>query len=171
MNHATEPRDLVQGARGGLTNASARNGAIPVPKMAQIIKQYSGEEINFNIPRNGFTETQKTYWKNYVKSIVNDSTIGKTFGEFSITIDKKTKKYSPEDFLSKAFLIDEGFKSKTMGFPLKLRSKMRLFRYIKSFIKAKRDGKLSELISEIYFASSKINMRDGDLSGPFVKIQ
>ena len=45
---------------------------IPVPKMAQIIKQYSGEEINLNIPRNGFTETQITYWKNYVKSVVND---------------------------------------------------------------------------------------------------
>ena len=171
MNHATEPRDLVEGARGGLTNARARNGAIPVPKMAQIIKDYSGEDINHNIPRNGFTTSQKTYWKNYIKSINSDSTISKTFGNFSIQQGKKVTSYSPEEFLQKAFLIDEGYKAKTTGFPLKLRSKMRLLRYMKAFIKAKKDGRLAELIAEIYFSSSKINMRDGDLSGPFVKIQ
>jgi len=171
MNHATEPRDLVRGARGGLTNARARNGAIPAPKMAKIIKDYSGEDINYNIPRSGFTETQKTYWKNYIKTISSDSTISKTFGNFTIQQGKTTRSYSPEEFLQKAFLIDEGYRAKTTGFPLKLRSKMRLLRYMKAFIKAKKDGRLAELIAEIYFSSSKVNMRDGDLSGPFVKIQ
>tara|TARA_R100001163_G_C5044776_1_gene182229 strand:+ start:80 stop:1396 length:1317 start_codon:yes stop_codon:yes gene_type:complete len=171
MNHATEPRDLVRGARGGLTNARARNGAIPAPKMAKIIKDYSGEDINYNIPRSGFTETQKTYWKNYIKTISSDSTISKTFGNFTIQQGKTTRSYSPEEFLQRAFLIDEGYRAKTTGFPLKLRSKMRLLRYMKAFIKAKKDRRLAELIAEIYFSSSKINMRDGDLSGPFVKIQ
>lgn len=171
LNHATEPRDLVKGSRGKLTPASARNGAIPVPKMAQIIKDYSGEDINFNIPRGEFTPTQKTYWKNYVKSVVSDRTIQKTFGDFSFTIKNKKTTHTPEEFLEKAFILDTTFKTKTTGFPLKLRSKMRLFRYMKSFIKAKADNRLDELIAEIYFSSSKINMKDGDLSGPFIKIQ
>lgn len=171
MNHATEPRDLVRGARGGLTNARARNGAIPVPKMAKMIKDYSGEDINHNIPRNGFTTSQKTYWKDYIKKIAADNTVNKEFGAFTITTGKTIEKYSPEEFLDKAFLIDEGFRAKTTGFPLKLRSKLRLLRYMKAFVKAKRSGRMEELIAEIYFSSSKINMRDGDLSGPFIKIQ
>ena len=171
MNHATEPRDLVRGARGGLTNARARNGAIPVPKMTKMIKDYSGEDMNHNIPRNGFSTSQKTYWKEYIKKVAADSTVRKEFGDFSITSGRTTKKYSPEEFLDKAFLIDEGFKAKTTGFPLKLRSKLRILRYMKTFIKAKRSGRMEELIAEIYFASSKVNMKDGDLSGPFIKIQ
>ena len=65
MNHATEPRDLVQGEN--ITTAAARNGSIPAPKMAKIGEDYSGEDINYNIPLNGFTETQIKYWKNYIK--------------------------------------------------------------------------------------------------------
>ena len=110
-------------------------------------------------------------YKRQIKTISSDSTIPKTFGNFTIQQGKTTRSYSPEEFLQKAFLIDEGYRAKTTGFPLKLRSKMRLLRYMKAFIKAKRDGRLAELIAEIYFSSSKINMRDGDLSGPFVKIQ
>jgi len=48
---------------------------------------------------------------------------------------------------------------------------LRILRYMKTFIKAKRSGRMEELIAEIYFASSKVNMKDGDLSGPFIKIQ
>jgi len=48
-NHATEPRDRVTGARGGLTDAKARNGSVPAPKMAKIVEQYSKQKINQNI--------------------------------------------------------------------------------------------------------------------------
>jgi len=171
LNHATEPRDLVKGSRGKLTPASARNGAIPVPKMAQLIKDYSGEDINLNIPRGEFTSSQKQYWKTYVQSVVRDNTITKSFGDFSFTIKNKKTKHTPEEFLDKAFALDSTFRSKTTGFPLKLRSKLRIFRYINTFIKANSDGRLDELIAEIYFSSSKVNMKDGDLSGPFIKIQ
>ena len=50
-NHATEPRDLVQGSSGKFVPAKARNGAVPAPKMAKaLVQEYSGEEMNKNIP-------------------------------------------------------------------------------------------------------------------------
>jgi len=41
------------------------------------------------------------------------------------------------------------------------------------FQEAERDSNhtLSQLIAELYFASSKINISPKDLSGPFIKIQ
>lgn len=172
-NHATEPRDLVVGASGRYTTASARNGSVPVPKMAQIIRKYSGEAINYNIPGSGqnFTAAQISYWQTYFATIVRDTTIQKTFGNLTIEQMGQTRSYSPEDFISVCANIDLTHRNKTSGFPLKFRSKLRLLRFIKSFIKAKSDGVLDDIIAEMYFASSKINMTDEDLSGPFIKIQ
>ena len=172
-NHATEPRDLVVGARGKYTTAAARNGSVPVPKMAQIIKKYSGEDINHNIPGAGqdFTDAQIKYWQNYFTAVKRDTTIKKSFGDLSIEQMRKKTVYSPEDFIAVCASMDRVNRNKTTGFPLKFRSKLRLLRYIKAFIEAKSNGKLDEIIAEMYFASSKINMTDEDLSGPFIKIQ
>ena len=38
-------------------------------------------------------------------------------------------------------------------------------------LEAISENRLSNLIAELYFASSKINMSKDDLSGPFIKIQ
>jgi len=172
-NHATEPRDLVIGASGKYTTAAARNGSVPVPKMAKIIEKYSGESINYNIPGSGqeFTNSQIQYWQNYFEEVKRDTTIKKTFGRLTIQSMGQTTTYSPEDFIAVCANMDRVQRSKTTGFPLKFRSKLRLLRYIQSFIKAKADGRLDEIIAEMYFASSKINMTDEDLSGPFIKIQ
>lgn len=172
-NHATEPRDLVIGARGNYTTAAARNGSVPVPKMAKIIKKYSGEEINYNIPGAGqnFTSTQIAYWQKYFKDLTTNTTVKKTFGDISIEQMGRVRKYSPEDFIAVCANMDLVESNKTKGFPLKFRSKLRLLRFIKSFVKAEADNRLDEIIAEMYFASSKINMTDEDLSGPFIKIQ
>ena len=73
--------------------------------------------------------------------------------------------------MNKAIELDNEYTKKTDKYPVALRSKLRSLRYIKMFQKAKKDGVLDNLIAEIYFASSKINISDKDLSGPFIKIQ
>lgn len=172
-NHATEPRDLVIGASGKYTTASARNGSVPVPKMSKIVKKYSGEDINYNIPAKteDFSKEQIKYWQKYFSELKQDATIKKTFGKLSIQLNGKTTTYTPEDFISVCAKIDSTYKSKTLGFPLKFRSKLRILRYIKCFVKAQKEGNFNDLIAEMYFASAKVNMTDEDLSGPFIKIQ
>ena len=167
--HATEPRDRVPNNRGKYVNATARNGAIPAPKMADLVKKYTGEDINYNIPLSGkFTDQHLKYWQNYFSSIITDRTISKDFGKISYM----GKSCSPEEFIQKAFMLDDLSPNPTgKNFAVKLRSKLRILRYIKMFIEAKKKGKLAELVTHAYFLSSKMNISQSDLSGPFIKVQ
>jgi len=167
--HATEPRDRVANNKGKYVNATARNGAIPAPKMAELVKRYTGEEINYNIPLNGkFTATHLKYWQDYFSDIVSDRTISKDFGKISYM----GKVCTPEEFIQKAFLLDEQSPNPSgKNFAVKLRSKLRILRYMKMFIEAKKQNKLAELITHAYFLSSKMNISQADLSGPFIKVQ
>ena len=173
-NHATEPRDLVQGSSGKFVPAKARNGAVPAPKMAAIIKEYSGEKMNKNIPMNSnFTEEQKKYWVKFINAIKIGSP-KPDLGKFSIHLQKPDKWFdnlTPKEFMDKAIELDNEYKTKNGKYPVALRSKLRSLRYIKAFQKAKEDDRLGDLIAILYFASSKINISDKDLSGPFIKIQ
>lgn len=167
--HATEPRDRVATNKGKYVNATARNGAIPAPKMAELVKRYTNEEINYNIPLNGkFNETHLKYWQEYFENLVDEDSISKDFGKISY-MDKKC---TPKEFIQKAFLLDDQSANPSgKNFAVKLRSKLRILRYIKMFIDAKSQGKLAELVTHAYFLSSKMNISQADLSGPFIKIQ
>jgi hypothetical protein len=167
--HATEPRDRVPNNKGKYVNATARNGAIPSPQMEKLVKKYTGEDINHNIPLNSkFTEAHLKYWQTYFKYIIDDNTVSKDFGDISYM----GKKCTPEDFIQKAFMLDSQSPNPSgKNYAVKLRSKMRILRYIKMFIDAKKQGKLAELITHAYFLSSKMNISQADLSGPFIKVQ
>lgn len=167
--HATEPRDRVPNNKGKYVNATARNGAIPAPKMAELVKRYTGEDVNYNIPLNGkFNGQQLKYWQSYFANLVSDRTINKNFGNISYLGQKGT----PEEFIQKAFLLDDQSPNPSgKNFAVKLRSKLRILRYIKMAIEAKKQGKLAELITHAYFLSSKMNISQADLSGPFIKVQ
>ena len=142
--------------------------------MAAIIKEYSGEKMNKNIPMNSnFTEEQKKYWVKFINAIKIGSP-KPDLGKFSIHLQKPDKWFdnlTPKEFMDKAIELDNEYKTKNGKYPVALRSKLRSLRYIKAFQKAKEDDRLGDLIAILYFASSKINISDKDLSGPFIKIQ
>tara|TARA_Y100001963_G_C6735520_1_gene426177 strand:+ start:69 stop:1472 length:1404 start_codon:yes stop_codon:yes gene_type:complete len=179
-NHATEPRDRVAGARGGFTDASARNGAVPTPKMAKIVKKYSKQDINQNIPTKGNFDVQDkaamVKLLSKIKTGGAQTQIQAPFA-FNIHLDRSAGKWwsnlSATEYVNKLVELDDEYSKKTDKFPKALRSKFRAARYILMFQEAEKDGEhtLSELIAEIYFSSSKINMSKDDVSGPFIKIQ
>ena len=178
-NHATEPRDRVKGARGGYTDARARNGSVPAPRMAKIVKQYSGQGINDNIPlKSDFKSTDRDEWVKILTKIkVGGGTTSPKLTPFNIHLDRNAKKWwsnmSAKDYVDKLIELDNEFPTKTDKFPKALRSKLRAARYILMFQKAEAatPSKLDNLIAELYFASSKVNISKDDLSGPFIKIQ
>ena len=178
-NHATEPRDKVQAATGGFTDARARNGSVPAPRMAKIVKQYSGQEINANIPlKSDFKSTDRDEWVKILTKIkVGGGTTSPKLTPFNIHLDRNAKKWwsnmSAKDYVDKLIELDNEFPTKTDKFPKALRSKLRAARYILMFQKAaaQSPSKLDNLIAELYFASSKVNINKDDLSGPFIKIQ
>ena len=169
-NHATEPRDKVLNLNTKkYIKAKARNGAIPAPKMAELVKEYTKEKINHNIPiRGGFSSAQISYWKKYIKDIVSkkDKNVPVNLGKMSID----GKKLSPENFIEQSISLDGG-KAGGKNYDQQLRGKLRILRYIKMFLMASKSKKLPELITKVYFTSSKINFKEDDLGGPFIKIQ
>ena len=184
LNHATEPRNLVPGKRGGLVPANARNGSIPVPKMAQIVEEYSGDKINHMIPMAGesFDKKQIDYWVSEITKLKNFSSdlVKFNFGLMSFNVgSRKLNNPTVRQWVEACVNEDNKIKRKTgKDFPLRFRSKLRLLRYMKMFkesLKGPKDGnvpkKLSKLIATLFYSSAKINMTQEDLSGPFIKIQ
>jgi len=166
---ATEPRDLVLNNKGKYTTATARNGSIPGPKMAELVKKYTSEDINHNIPMSRvLNDTEVKYWQSYIKSINNTNRPNVPIDLGNFTIDGKN--VTPEEFIKMLSLMDKG-KPGGKNMDQKIRAKLRHLRYIKMFYEADKKGKLGELISHAYFLSSKMNINDGDLAGPFIKVQ
>ena len=77
---------------------------------------------------------------------------------------------SSDEFMKQMFELDSG-KVSGKSFETKVRSKLRHLRYIRMFLNASKVGKLGDLIAHAYFLSSKMNIKQGDLAGPFIKIQ
>ena len=166
---ATEPRDLVLNNKGKYTTATARNGSIPGPKMAELVHKYTGEDINHNIPMSRKLNDQETkYWQEYIEDIINHKrpNVPIDLGTFKIS----GQKVSPAEFIQGIALMDKG-KPGGKNMDQKIRAKLRHLRYIKMFYEADKKNLLGELISHAYFLSSKMNISQEDLAGPFIKVQ
>lgn len=163
----TEPRDRAISNKGKYVTAAARNGSIPGPEMAKLVKKYTGEDLNYNIPLNAkATPAQIKYWQTYYKKVLSSNLV--PIDIVGPEIDKKS--VSPDEFIKSMLTMDSGIPS-GKNFATKIRAKLRHLRYIMMFIKASQNNKLGELISHAYFLSSKMNISQSDLAGPFVKIQ
>ena len=184
-NHATEPRDRVEGARKGFTNSRARNGSVPTPKMAKIVEEFSGQPINEWIPMNRNFNTQEiSNWKKLLNEVKDGGSSKKgtkvDWGSkgWSVHVSKDPTvgewhdNMSVEDWVDAVIAFDNTYEKKTDKFPEALRNKLRAARYIKMFQMAgENKHELDRLLATLYFASAKVNMSKDDLSGPFWKIQ
>jgi len=184
-NHATEPRDMVMNNNSKYVQANARNGAIPAPRMAELVYEYTGDKINDNIPMNRkLSSNEIDYWGDELGKLTggrgNKMDWGGRFTPFSVEGVQKTKK----EFIQIASILDggkpfsggkfstpDGKENRPANFDGEFRSKLRLLRYIKMIQNASDKGRLGELLATMYFLSSKINFKQGQLSGPFWKVQ
>lgn len=165
----TEPRDRAVNNKGKYVTAAARNGSVPGPEMAKLVKKYTGEDLNYNIPLTGkATPAQVKYWQTYYKKVLSLSSSTVPVDIVGPEIDGKS--VSPDDFIKGMLTMDTG-KPSGKNFATKIRAKLRHLRYIMMFLKANQKGKLGELISHAYFLSSKMNITQADLAGPFIKVQ
>ena len=186
QNHATEPRNLVSGTRkkNNLVPANARNGSIPVPRMAKIVEEFSGDKINHMIPMAGedFEEKHINYWVDELTKLkaFNNVFVKFNFGPMTFKVGKrKLNNPTVREWMEACANEDNKVAKKTgKNFPLRFRSKLRLLRYMKMFVESVKGPKdkgipkkLSNLIATLYYTSAKINMTQEDLSGPFIKIQ
>ena len=170
-NQKTELKDRVVGKRGGLTNAQAQAGSIPVPMMKQLVNEFGRYGLDHNISAN---LNNKTFWKGLLKELIRDKTIPKDFGAMSIFGTSVT----PDEFIDRAFELDAMKATEVQSlygvskdkFSAKLRQKLRQLLIMDAFVQAKKNGKLADFIGHSYYRAAKMNLSQADLSGPFVKI-
>ena len=181
-----EVKDIKLTNKGEERRATAQTGTIPIKKLYEMLKDYSGEGVDDDVPDKNTSLNTTSYistWSNYLKVIMNDSNIKKTLGKLNITIGDIDEKYGDdtEGYITKLFEIDEmcidnpklaeqKLKTKLDKFPQKIRLKLRQLRVLKALIKAKQDKKIDQFIMETYYLAAKQNISYTDLNGPFLKV-
>ena len=180
-HHASETRSKGLNVKTGKEiNHKARNGSVPTPRLSTLIKKYTGENIGDNIPTNRkFNASEIREWKKKMRNLKPNAKFKKEGGDFdfggtnAFKVDGTTM--SRDDFTQTAMDLYTG-NPKRKGtaqqkYDLELISKLRSIRYFEMFNAAANKGELPELMARLYFMSSKVNVDQGDLAGPFVKIQ
>ncbi len=181
-----EVKDIKLTNKGEERRAKAQTGTIPIDKLKDMIKDYSGEDMDKNIPDKNTSLNTTSYintWSTYLKDVMNDSKITKELGNLNITIGDINETYGDDTkgYITKLFEIDEmcidnpilaeqKLTTKLDKFPQKIRLKLRQLRVMKALIKAKEDKKIDEFIMKTYYLAAKQNIADGDKNGPFLKI-
>ena len=171
-----EVKDLVvKGDKGKRGPADAQTGNVPMPQFKALVKDYTGEDYDHNIPAIG-TKIDEEYWSDYLETIYKQAQekLDFDFGGFTVF----GKKYNPTEFMEFAIRLDNlsDKKIKTLynmnknAFSAKLRNKLRHLRTIKAILKAQKKNKLSEFLMIIYFRAAKMNITDKDLVSPFLKV-
>ena len=169
-----EVKDLVvKGKKGKRGPADAQTGNVPMPQFKALVKEYTGEDYDFNIPAIG-NKIDAKYWSNYLTSIYNKAKTSFDFGKFTIF----GKTYTPQEFIEFAVRLDNLsddkikilYKMNKNAFSAKLRNKLRHLRTIKAYLKAQESNKLSEFLMTVYFRAAKMNISDEDLVSPFLKV-
>ena len=171
-----EVKDLVvKGDKGKRGPADAQTGNVPMPQFMALVKDYTGEDYDHNIPAIG-TKINEEYWSDYLETIYKQAQekLDFDFGGFTVF----GKKYNPTELMEFAVRLDNlsDKKIKTLynmnknAFSAKLRNKLRHLRTIKAILKAQKKNKLSEFLMIIYFRAAKMNITDKDLVSPFLKV-
>ena len=169
-----EVKDLVvKGDKGKRGPADAQTGNVPMPQFKALVKEYTGEDYDLNIPAIG-SKIDAKYWSDYLTSIYNQAKSNFDFGKFTIF----GKTYTPKEFMEFAIRLDNLsdkkiqilYNLKKNAFSAKLRNKLRHLRTIKAYLKAQKKNKLSEFLMVVYFRAAKMNITDKDLVSPFLKV-
>ena len=171
-----EVKDLVvKGDKGKRGPADAQTGNVPMPQFKALVKDYTGEDYDHNIPAIG-TKIDEEYWSDYLETIYKQAQekLDFDFGGFTIFGETKT----PKEFMEFAIRLDNLsdkkikilYKMNKNAFSAKLRNKLRHLRTIKAILKAQKKNKLSEFLMIIYFRAAKMNITDKDLVSPFLKV-
>ncbi len=181
-----EVKDIKLTNKGEDRRARAQTGTIPVDKLRDMIKDYSGKSMNDNVPNKNThlnNESDIKYWSNYLSGVMNDSKLAKDLGALNITIGDINEKYGNDTkgYITKLFEIDEmcikdpkstskKFGVPVIDFPKKIRLKLRQLAVLKALIKAKQSKKMDQFIMETYYLAAKQNIKYTDLNGPFLKV-
>ena len=180
-----EVKDIVLNNKGQSVRAAAQTGQVPQPEFESLIKDYSGEEYDYNVPElnQSMTTTQVEYWKKYLSDVESKKdTIGLNLNGFTVLgtdypvatvasglswIEKVAE--IDNDYLRDPTSAAKKYNNLVAGnFHAEFRLKLKQLRFIRAMQKA--NGKLEDIIVYLYYLAAKQNISEADIHGPFLKI-
>ena len=180
-----EVKDIVLNNKGKQVRAAAQTGSVPQPEFEDLIKDYTGEDWDYNVPglNEPMSAAQVTYWISYLKDVQEKKgTIGLNLNGFKVlgteyplqTISGKLTWIEKVSEIDSDYLRDPNAAKKKYDnlvpgkFHAEFRLKLKQLRFIRALQKA--NGKLPELLVHLYYLAAKQNVSEGDIHGPFLKI-
>ena len=180
-----EVKDIKLNNKDKEVRAAAQTGTVPMPDLKNIIRKYTSEGYDDDVPPIG-NPINPGYWYDYINQVLDDKSIDIDYGDWNI-LGATYKPRSPGDvqnsWIYKAVNIDNDIRStgggpdfirkydaRPGGYSGKLRLKLRQFRFLRAMQKAKKKGELADFLVHIYYYAAKQNISEGDLHGPFLKI-
>jgi len=180
-----EVKDIVLNNKGKEVRAAAQTGSVPQPEFEELIKEYTDEAWDYNVPglNEPMSAAQVTYWNSYLKDVQEKKgTIGLNLNGFKVlgteyplqTTSKKLTWIEKVSEIDSDYLRDPNAAKKKYDdlivgkFHAEFRLKLKQLRFIRALQKA--NGKLPELLVHLYYLAAKQNVSEGDIHGPFLKI-
>ena len=179
-----EVKEIVLTNKGTKTRSAAQSGSVPMPSFRELIKEYTGEDYDADVPsiRTPLTPPEISTWKKYLKEVNSNKSIPFDLHGFKVLGQEYPIKGQNDTvtWLDKVAEIDsaylnnpraaaELYKVPNAGkFHAEFRLKLMQLRFLKALQKA--NGKLPELIVHMYYLAAKQNISEGDIHGPFLKV-
>jgi len=180
-----EVKDIVLNNKGQSVRSAAQTGQVPQPEFESLIKDYTGEDYDDNVPElnQPMTTTQIDYWKAYLSDVESKKdTIGLNLNGFTVlgtdypinTVASGLSWIEKVSEIDSDYLRDPTSAAKkynnlvAANFHAEFRLKLKQLRFIRAMQKA--NGKLEEIIVYLYYLAAKQNIAESDIHGPFLKI-
>tara|TARA_B100001250_G_C19746564_1_gene765604 strand:- start:78 stop:1478 length:1401 start_codon:yes stop_codon:yes gene_type:complete len=179
-----EVKDIKLNNKDKAVRAAAQTGTVPMPDLRHIVKEYTGEGYDDEVPPIG-KPINAGYWYDYIDKVASYKRIPIEYGSWNILgteyppslpgnvegswiykaveIDNDTRNGSTNDFTIK-------YGASPGGFSGKLRLKLRQFRFLRAIQKANEKKELADFLVHMYYYAAKQNISEGDIHGPFLKI-
>jgi len=178
-----EVKDIVLNNKDKEVRAAAQTGTVPMPDLRHIVRQYTGEGYDDDVPAIG-KAINPGYWYDYIDKVTSYNSIKIEYGDWNIlgTVYPPRIPGNPEgSWIYKAVQIDNDYRTDKAGsivkygvqpggYAGKLRLKLRQFRFLRAMQEAKKKNELEDFLVHIYYYAAKQNVSEGDIHGPFLKL-
>lgn len=182
-NIKAEPKEIVFTDKGTEKRSNAQLGSIPISLFTNIINEFV--DLDANVPKKSTSLNTQPYidfWTRELDKVLRSKAIPYSIGKLSVEGGEVYGTSNTKSFITKLFEMDElaitdpnklkaqfNVQSVKEYGPL-LRMKLKQLKIIRAFQIAKSRKKMNKLLIEFFYRAAKMNVDDGDLCGPFLKI-
>ena len=177
-----EVKEIVLTNKGTKTRSAAQSGSVPMPAFRELIREYTDEDYDLNVPSLNSPITEVDYWRDYLRDRVKDNSIKFDLQGFNVLgTDYPIIGQAGTTWMDKIIEIDTAYltdprsaasiydcQNPGKNFHAEVRLKLMQLRFLKALQSSGKE--LPTLITHVFYLAAKQNINEADIHGPFYKI-